>query len=143
MTTFAHLAPGPTEVLDPRAYPTVTAYKASFAGVAETTWASHTFKEVPDGTVHGAADGTWVPPPPPAPQPKILRADEVLGLLPAAVVKSIRDSTSAAVIKRYECFKIKPTWTKAEGIALFNDIEGAALMTNQQNLDALALWPTA
>ena len=80
---------------------------------------------------------------PPSPQPKILRSDEVLGLLPAAVVKSIRDSTVAAVVKRYECFKIKPSWTKTEGTALFNDVEAAGLMTTQQNSDALAAWPSA
>jgi hypothetical protein len=65
MTTFAHLAPTSSEVLDPRPYEDVDSYKGSFGGVAETLWQDHTFKEVPDGTKHGAkdnGDGTYANP---------------------------------------------------------------------------------
>lgn len=65
MTTFAHIAPNSNEVLDPRPYDTEETYKASFGGVAESLWADHVFKEVPDGTLHGArdnGDGTYTAP---------------------------------------------------------------------------------
>ena len=95
-------------------------------------------------TLSGAIifESCYTPPPAPSgPLPKLLRSHEVLNLLPAAVVKAIKESAVAAVVKRYEMFKITPSWTKSEGTALFNDIESAGLMTNTQNTDALALWP--
>ena len=90
-------------------------------------------------------EGCYTPPAAPlGPRPKILRSFEVLALLPAAVVKAIASPTAAAaVVKRYEIFKITPSWTKAEGQSLFNDIEAAGLMTAQQNSDAVAAWPEA
>ena len=109
------------------------------------------FIVVPDSAVHSAKDngnGTYTnpspaPAPAPAPVPLNLRPDEILDLLPASVVKAIRDSATASAVKRYECFKLKQAWTKAEGIALFNDIEGAGLMTAPQNAAAVAAWPEA
>ena len=71
----------------------------------------------------------------------VLDPSSVLNLLPASVVKAIKESAAAAVVKRYEMFKLKATWTKTEGAALFDDIQAAGLMTAQQNTDALAAWP--
>lgn len=80
---------------------------------------------------------------PNSPAFKILLSHQVLNLLPATVVKAIKESTAAAVVKRYEIFKITPAWTRDEGISLFNDIQAAGLMTAQQNTDAVAAWPSA
>lgn len=76
MATFAHFAPSATEVLDPRVADTVEDYKASWGALAETTWSRHTFKQVTDGTVHGAkdnGDGTFTNPTVPTPSP-VLKA---------------------------------------------------------------------
>lgn len=88
MATFAHLAPGSTEVLDPRVSESVETYKESWGVVAETTWAEHTFKQVADGTVHGAkdnGDGTYTNPtvPEPTPTPKPLTKAQFEALLAA------------------------------------------------------------
>lgn len=92
----------------------------------------------PDGSIVQEIDH-----PAPTPTPRVLSPDEVLDLLPASVVKAIKDSTAAAVVKRYEMFKLKKVWTKAQGIALFADIEGAGLMDAAQNASATASWPNA
>lgn len=81
MATFAHIAPGSSEVLDPRIAGSIEEYKASWGELAETTWADHTFKQVTDGTVHGAidnGDGTFTNPVvvAPAPMPKALNKAE-------------------------------------------------------------------
>ena len=89
----------------------------------------------PDGTT------ATIVHPDPGVVPAILDPSGVLNLLPASVVKAIKESTAAAVIKRYEMFKLKSAWTKTEGAALFDDIQAAGLMTAQQNTDALAAWP--
>ena len=87
-------------------------------------------------------EGCYTPPAAPSgPRPKILRPHEVLGLLPATVVKAVRDSAAASVVKRYEIFKITPSFTKDEGTALFEDIVAATLMTEVQKDASLALWP--
>lgn len=125
-----------TDVAAAKAKHFVAGFDGGYPGV---DWTS-----VPDGTKSGATDagGGVFNNPPPVLVPKPLRPDEVLDLMPAAVVKSIRDSTSASVIKRYEAFKMKPNWTKEEGDVLFGDMVTATLMTAQQKIDALAAWPT-
>ena len=71
--------------------------------------------------------------------PDVLSPDQVLDLLPASVVKAIKDSTDAAVVARYEAFKLKPKWDHSEGESLFADLVGAGLMTQAQS-DAI-VWP--
>jgi len=89
MTTFAHLAHGSLEVLDPRVYDTVEEYKTSFAGAAETTFGDHTFKQVTDGTLHGARDnedGTYTNPAvvEPIPVPQALTKTQFVAHLAAS-----------------------------------------------------------
>lgn len=77
----------------------------------------------------------------PQPAYKALKPFEVLNLLPSSVVKSLKDATDPAAVKRFEVFKLTPILMRSEGASFFNDIEAAGLMTSAQNSDALALWP--
>lgn len=110
------------------------------------SWVSVSDDAVPGATYNSPGSSTNPPDPPapaPAPVPLKLRPDEILNLLPATVVKSIEESTVASIIKRKVVFKGRPPQTKDQGIALFNDIEGAGLMNNAQNAAAVAAWPEA
>lgn len=85
MTTFAHFAPGSGQALDPRGnLADVESYKASFGDVVDRLWSDHAFKEVPDGTLHGAQDnedGTYTNPPPAPTTPRAITKAEFERLL--------------------------------------------------------------
>ena len=73
--------------------------------------------------------------------PRNVRPDEFLELLPAAVVKAVRDATAAGIVAKYEALKIKPYLTPAEGTATIAALVSASLMTQAQ-ADAI-VWPEA
>lgn len=100
-------------------------------------------QDVGNGAVE-QLDGTFEQPAIPAPveplKALVLTPGEVLDLLPAATVKALEDSASAAIKKRYAVFKLTPQWTQAQGEALFDDLVAAALIS-QEDADLIE-WPT-
>lgn len=153
MTTFARIDDG--KVLDPRKYATLAEYKASFGGCAEALWSAHTFKEVPDGTQHSAADLTWVAPVMPG-APRLLTRKQfrkhivaVFGGNGAAAAKlqGIRDlaiaetgTTDAAKRRRLALImEREEVFTKDEADELMTLFQFAA----QDKTDVLAAWPEA
>ena len=73
--------------------------------------------------------------------PKVLSKEDVLELLPASVVKAVRDSIDAAVVKQYEKFKLAHVLTHAQGLALFAFLKNKTLMDATQEAAAIAAWP--
>ena len=144
MSKFAHIETG--FALDPHESDSAEAYLKRFTEDATKDWL---VVEVPKGTEHGAkdnGDGTFTNPTQPAlprPQKRTVTLEEVINLIPATVIKSLEDSTIAAVIKRYRLFLARPDFTYAKGVELSDYLQAATLFTDQENIDFKAAWPEA
>lgn len=140
MPFYAHIETG--RALDIHEHPNQASYEKWARLVRAQNW---TIAEVPAGTQHGATPngGAWDNPLGTPPQKRQLSLEEVLDLLPAAVVKALHESTSAAVIKRFHKARARATFTWDDGVKLGNDLEAAAMFTPQQNIDFKAAWPTS
>ena len=144
MTTFAQIISG--KVFDPQPNATEAEYRARNPVFAAAPVVAQL---VDDNAAHGATyngGGNYTNPSQPAPfgtQKRVCTPEEVIDLIPAAVIKSLEDSTNATVIKRYRKFLARTNFTYAQGVELGDDLEGATLFTAQQNNDFRAAWPEA
>lgn len=155
MATFAHIFGG--IVYDAQVNATLAEYKARFGNLPTTAWASHTFAQVPDGTVHGAVDaggGNYnnpVPPAPPVPDP--VRVKKEIRALAAGVVgvaglqtiiEAVRgnaDTTNAAKAARnaLDAWNADATFSKTEMGQIMQAFVNVSAMTAQQRTDILAV----
>lgn len=141
MPTFAHTEKG--YVLDPQENVSEKAYRARYPKKIQASWV---VEQIPDGTVRDSipdGQGGWTAPPPKAriDVKRVCTRDEVIDLLPGGLMKTLRDSTVAAVIKRFYKFQAKTSFTYEDGVELGDALQGATLITVQENSDFKTAWP--
>ena len=99
---------------------------------------------LPDGSPNpNYGQVTEVVTPDPPTQKRVCSREEVIDLLPAALLKTLRDTVNATVIKRYEKFKARNTFTFAQGASLLNDLQASGLISEPDNASIQAAWPVA